>query len=74
MRIKVIVESEEIDFLVSNFPQAPRVGDIMDLNTMIFHDTKLKEKLFDKVYCVESVTWTHDTDYLLLVFCEPVLE
>lgn len=71
MRIKVIIESAGIDFLISNFPEAPRVGDIMDLDTMIFHNAKLKGKLLDKVYCVKSVTWTHDSDYLLLVFCEP---
>jgi hypothetical protein len=72
MRIKIIIESQNIDFIIPNFPEAPRIGDVIDLGTMVFHSTKLKQELQDKVYCVKSVTWTHDKDdYLLLVFCEP---
>lgn len=76
MRIHFIIEFENkkaIEFWISNFPEVPRVGDLIAPEKMVFQSPKeVRDALKENVYKIESITWDFDADgYFVLVFLNP---
>lgn len=55
--MKVVIKGLAEEFDLRDFPNVPRVGDLLNLAAMIINDPTLRSLLSGKMYKVKSVSW-----------------
>ena len=53
----VVIKGLAEEFDLRDFPNVPRVGDLLNLATMIIDNQRLRSSLLGKMYKVKSVSW-----------------
>ena len=67
--MKVIIKGLAEEFDLRDFPNVPRVGDLLNLAAMIINDPRLKSLLAGKMYKVKSVSWLKEnSEYYMEVY------
>lgn len=71
--MKVVIKGLAEEFDLRDFPNVPRVGDLLNLAAMIINDPRLRSLLSGKMYKVKSVSWLKENSaYYLEVFVDDV--
>lgn len=69
--MKVIIKGLAEAFDLRDFPNVPRVGDLINLAAMIINDPGLKSSLAGKMYKVKSVSWLKEnSEYYVEVYVD----
>ena len=71
--MKVAIKGFAEEFDLRDFPNVPRVGDLLNLASMIINNPRLRSSLFGKMYKVVSVSWLKEiSEYYVEVSVEQV--